>query len=152
MDVSLKGIAAAGGEVFLDADGLLHWPATFLYPEHQQTDFIKDFCEGHAFEDHLAFMFGPKESLPWDRDHKYTAKNLSVYFETQPEGGPYKKTVLVKVDPRLTLLEVMRDSRYTVVDLTPAFFVLVAGSPFEADFLKRFEYSGTKVNTSTIPK
>jgi hypothetical protein len=29
-DMTLKGIAAAGGEVFVDDKGLLHWPASFL--------------------------------------------------------------------------------------------------------------------------
>ena len=29
-DMSLKGIAAAGGQVFVDDKGLLHWPVSFL--------------------------------------------------------------------------------------------------------------------------
>lgn len=149
MDVSLKGIAAAGGEVVLDAQGLLHWPATFLYPEHQQTDFITDFCEGHDLGGQLGLMFGPKESIPWDVDSKYRAGQLSVYFETQPEAA-YKKTKMVRVDPRLTLLEAVQDPRYTVVDLTPAFFVLASGSPFEKKFLAQAEYDGAAVDTSAL--
>lgn len=150
LDVSLKGIAAAGGEVFVDESGLLHWPATFLYPEHQQTDFIKDFCEGHEFGDHLDLMFGPRESIPWDMDKKYRAGQLSIYFETQPKGGEYKKTKLVRVDPQLTLLEVMCDKRYTIVDLTPAFFVLAQGSPFEKQFLDRFSFDGASVDIGRL--
>lgn len=36
---------ATGARVFLDEQGLLHWPVLLLYPEHQQTDFISAFCE-----------------------------------------------------------------------------------------------------------
>ena len=150
LDVSLKGIAAAGGEVYIDDQGLLHWPVSFLYPEHQQTDFIKDFCEGHALGDHLSLMFNEKEQVPWDAERKYHAGKLSVYFETQPEGNAYKKTKLVRIDPRLTLLETVLDPRYTIVDLTPAFFVLVTGSPFEKQFLEQYDYDGAAVDTKTL--
>lgn len=34
-----------GAQVFLDEQGSLSWPVLFLYPEHQQTDFISAFCE-----------------------------------------------------------------------------------------------------------
>lgn len=29
----------------MDADGNLSWPVLFLYPEHEQTDFIEAFHE-----------------------------------------------------------------------------------------------------------
>ena len=35
------------GQVILDDDGVLHWPVTFIYPEHGQTDFIEAFNENH---------------------------------------------------------------------------------------------------------
>ena len=34
--------------VYLDDDGILHWPVVFLYPEHRQSDFIQDFNEQHT--------------------------------------------------------------------------------------------------------
>ena len=36
-----------GAQVHLDEQGSLHWPVLFLYPEHQQTDFISAFCENN---------------------------------------------------------------------------------------------------------
>lgn len=46
--LSLDGISSkevTGAQVFLDEQGSLHWPVLFLYPEHQQSDFISAFCE-----------------------------------------------------------------------------------------------------------
>lgn len=46
--LSLDGLGsqeATGAQVFLDEQGSLHWPVLFLYPEHQQTDFISAFSE-----------------------------------------------------------------------------------------------------------
>ena len=41
----LSSQEATGARVFLDEQHILHWPVLFLYPEHQQTDFISAFCE-----------------------------------------------------------------------------------------------------------
>lgn len=46
--LSLDGLSSkevTGAQVFLDEQGSLHWPVLFLYPEHQQSDFISAFCE-----------------------------------------------------------------------------------------------------------
>lgn len=47
-EISLDGFhcdSATGAKVHLDADGSLNWPVLFLYPEHEQTDFIAAFHE-----------------------------------------------------------------------------------------------------------
>lgn len=47
-EISLDGFHsdnATGAKVQLDADGNLKWPVLFLYPEHEQTDFIAAFHE-----------------------------------------------------------------------------------------------------------
>lgn len=49
-ELSLDGLSSqevTGAQVFLDEKGSLHWPVLFLYPEHQQSDFISAFCENH---------------------------------------------------------------------------------------------------------
>lgn len=74
---SLSSQEATGAHVFLDEQGSLHWPVLFLYPEHQQSDFISAFCENSSFIDHLAVMFG-EELPPWDTDRKYNPQNLQV--------------------------------------------------------------------------
>ncbi|XP_032552750.1 tetratricopeptide repeat protein 4 isoform X2 [Chiroxiphia lanceolata] len=50
-EMSLDGFHsdnAAGAKVHLDADGNLHWPVLFLYPEHEQTDFTVAFHENSS--------------------------------------------------------------------------------------------------------
>lgn len=47
-ELSLDGLSskeATGAQVFRDEQGSLHWPVLFMYPEHQQSDFISAFCE-----------------------------------------------------------------------------------------------------------
>ncbi|MEQ2204424.1 hypothetical protein XENOCAPTIV_013058, partial [Xenoophorus captivus] len=72
---TLSSLEVTGAQVFLDEQGTLHWPVLFLYPEHQQTDFISAFCENNSFGDHLSVMFG-EELPPWDTDRKYHPQNL----------------------------------------------------------------------------
>ncbi|XP_010190881.1 PREDICTED: tetratricopeptide repeat protein 4, partial [Mesitornis unicolor] len=76
-EISLDGFHsdnATGAKVHLDADGSLHWPVLFLYPEHEQTDFIAAFHENSRFIDHLMVMFA--ELPPWDLERKYLPSNL----------------------------------------------------------------------------
>uniref|UniRef100_A0A8D3BY99 Tetratricopeptide repeat domain 4 n=1 Tax=Scophthalmus maximus TaxID=52904 RepID=A0A8D3BY99_SCOMX len=74
-DLSSKEVT--GAQVSLDDQGSLHWPVLFLYPEHQQSDFVSAFCESSCFIDHLSVMFG-EELPPWDVDRKYHPQNLQV--------------------------------------------------------------------------
>ncbi|NXW89721.1 TTC4 protein, partial [Alopecoenas beccarii] len=78
-EISLDGFHsdnAMGAKVHLDADGNLNWPVLFLYPEHEQTDFIAAFYEQSRFIDHLMVMFA--ELPPWDLERKYLPSNLEV--------------------------------------------------------------------------
>uniref|UniRef100_A0A1A8P647 Tetratricopeptide repeat domain 4 n=1 Tax=Nothobranchius rachovii TaxID=451742 RepID=A0A1A8P647_9TELE len=131
VQLSLDGLSsqeATGAQVFLDQQGLLHWPVLFLYPEHQQTDFISAFCENTCFRDHLTVMFG--EELPsWDTDRKYHPPNLQLYFEDEV------KQTLYQVDPDTSLLRILQHKRFFVKAGTPSFIVLVKGSSFWKTFL-----------------
>lgn len=129
--LNLDGLSsqeATGAQVFLDEQGSLHWPVLFLYPEHQQTDFISAFCENNCFIDHLAVMFG-EELPPWDVDRKYHPQNLQLYFEDE------EKETLYQVNPETPLLKVLQHKRCFVKAGTPSFIVLVKGSPFWKQFL-----------------
>nr|XP_013805837.1 PREDICTED: tetratricopeptide repeat protein 4-like [Apteryx mantelli mantelli] len=78
-EMSLDGFHsdnAMGAKVHLDADGNLNWPVLFLYPEHEQTDFIAAFHENTRFIDHLMVMFA--ELPPWDLERKYLPDSLEV--------------------------------------------------------------------------
>lgn len=47
-ELRLDGLSSkelTGAQVFQDEQGFLHWPVLFMYPEHQQSDFISAFCE-----------------------------------------------------------------------------------------------------------
>lgn len=129
--LTLDGLSsqeATGAQVFLDEQASLHWPVLFLYPEHQQTDFISAFCENNCFVDHLAVMFG-EELPPWDTDRKYRPQNLQLYFEDE------EKETFYQVNPETSLLKVLQHNRFFVKAGSPSFIVLVKGSSFWKQFL-----------------
>ncbi|XP_056133600.1 tetratricopeptide repeat protein 4 [Lampris incognitus] len=129
-ELTLDGLSsqdATGARVYMDDQGSLHWPVLFLYPEHQQSDFISEFCESSCFINHLVVMFG-QELPPWDMEMKYLPQNLELYFEGQKE-------ILHHVDPKISLLEVLRHERYFVKAGTPSFIILVKDSSFYKQFL-----------------
>ncbi|KPP58753.1 hypothetical protein Z043_123393 [Scleropages formosus] len=123
----LSSQEATGFKVYLDDQGILHWPVLFLYPEHGQTDFISSFKESDRFIDHLAVMFG-EELPPWDTDRKYHPQSLQLYFDDD-------KGELVQFDQGVSLLSVLKNDRCFVKEGTPSFTVLVKGSPFCMMFL-----------------
>ncbi|XP_075944437.1 tetratricopeptide repeat protein 4 isoform X1 [Anarhichas minor] len=124
----LSSQEATGAQVFLDEQRSLHWPVLFLYPEHQQTDFISAFSEKNCFIDHLAVMFG-EELPPWDVDRKYHPKDLQLYFEDE------EKETLYQVNPETSLLKVLQHKRFFVKSGSPSFIVLVRSSSFWKQFL-----------------
>jgi hypothetical protein len=128
-------------EVYADNNGELHWPVMFLYEEHNQSDFIKDFNENHTFHDHLSYMF-PSDSLPeWDVEKKYSLDNLEIYFEAgcttpiQPTSKVYKKR-WIKVRQTTTLGKVLSHPD-CVVPGFPVFYIVAANSKFREELLKR---------------
>ncbi|XP_061831738.2 tetratricopeptide repeat protein 4 [Nerophis lumbriciformis] len=137
-NLSLDGLnshEATGAQVFLDEHSSLHWPVLFLYPEHQQSDFISAFSESSSFSEHFAVMFG-EELPPWDVDRKYHLQNLQVFFEDE------ETEVLYKLNPETTLLCVLQHKRFFVKAGTPNFIILVNGSSFYKQYL-----TGRKIRT-----
>ncbi|KAL6458155.1 hypothetical protein MHYP_G00333850 [Metynnis hypsauchen] len=135
-ELHLDGLStqeATGAQVYLDEQGVLHWPVLFLYPEYRQTDFISAFCENSSFIDHLVVMFG-EELPPWDTDRKYYPQNLLLFFEDHEKGHVYE------VDLEKSLLSILQHPGCSVKAGTPSFIVLVKESPFCKQFL-----SGKKV-------
>ncbi|XP_027504972.1 tetratricopeptide repeat protein 4 isoform X1 [Corapipo altera] len=135
-EMSLDGFHsdnATGAKVHLDADGNLHWPVLFLYPEHEQTDFTVAFHENSRFIDHLMVMFA--ELPPWDLERKYLPSNLELYFEDEGRNEMYE------VNPEHTLLQVLQHERYFVKAGTPTVLVFVKRSPFAKKY-----FSGKKVH------
>uniref|UniRef100_A0A8C7I658 Tetratricopeptide repeat domain 4 n=1 Tax=Oncorhynchus kisutch TaxID=8019 RepID=A0A8C7I658_ONCKI len=119
---------ATGVKVFLDEQGIMHWPVLFLYPEYQQTDFISAFSESSSFLDHLTLMFG-EELPPWDINRKYSPQNLQLFFED------HEKESLHQVNPEKPLITILQHKRFFIKAGTPSFVILVKGSPFCEKFL-----------------
>uniref|UniRef100_A0A8C8GWB6 proline--tRNA ligase n=1 Tax=Oncorhynchus tshawytscha TaxID=74940 RepID=A0A8C8GWB6_ONCTS len=124
----LCSVEATGATVFLDEQGVMHWPVLFLYPEHQQTDFISAFSESSSFLDHLTLMFG-EELPPWDTNRKYSPQNLQLFFED------HEKESLYQVNPETPLIKILQHKRCFVKAGSPSFVILVNGSPFCEKFL-----------------
>ncbi|KGL77794.1 Tetratricopeptide repeat protein 4, partial [Tinamus guttatus] len=128
-EMSLDGFCsgnAMDAKVHLDADGSLNWPVLFLYPEHEQTDFVAAFHENTRFIDHLMVMFA--ELPPWDVERKYLPGNLELYFEDEERAEMYE------VNPEHTLLQVLQHQRYFVKAGTPTVLAFVKRSPFSKKY------------------
>jgi len=129
------------GDVYKDENDVLHWPVLFLYEEHNQSDFVKDFNENHTFQEHLSYMFQADNLPTWDVEHKYIPSNLEIYT---PLGvsTPIKTTTKsykkrwIKIKQTTTLKTVLSHVDY-VVPQYPVFYVLVSNSLFKEEFLKR---------------
>ncbi|XP_047231843.1 tetratricopeptide repeat protein 4 isoform X1 [Girardinichthys multiradiatus] len=132
---TLSSLEVTRAQVFLDEQGTLHWPVLFLYPEHQQTDFISAFCENNSFGDHLSVMFG-EELPPWDTDRKYHPQNLQLYFEDE------ENETLYQVDPNMSLVKILQHKRFFVKAGTPSFMVLAKDSSFWKQFISRRKIHG----------
>ncbi len=61
-----------------ESDQTLTFPVVFLYPEHAQTDYIKEFHENTRLIDQLSIMF--ESRVPWDEEGKYTLDKIGVNF------------------------------------------------------------------------
>ena len=113
----------------------LVWPVLLLYPEHGEMDLVEAFEEDTQFSDHLKVMFREEvEAAPWDAESKYWARDLTVYFE-DTRGGQ-----LLEVDVASTLGEGLRRSGYRMLGGTPGFIVMMEGSDFQRDFVKKYRH------------
>lgn len=129
------------GEYNLDEEGLLHCPVMFLYEEHNQSDFVKDFREDHTFLDHLSYMFGEGVQVPWDKEQKYKLPNLELYVELgvatplKPSTRVYTRRWL-KIKQTTTLSKLLKHVDYVIPGF-PVIYVVVNPSSFRTSFLKR---------------
>uniref|UniRef100_A0A672M0K4 Tetratricopeptide repeat domain 4 n=1 Tax=Sinocyclocheilus grahami TaxID=75366 RepID=A0A672M0K4_SINGR len=120
-DLELERIGsqeATGARVYMDEQGVLHWPVLFLYPdlpEHSQTDCISAFCENSRF-----VKKSLSKSSPWDLERKYQPQNLQLFLENPEKGNLYQ------VDLEKSLLNILQHQRCSVKAGTPSFIVLVS--------------------------
>lgn len=81
------------------------WPCMFLYPSHNQSDFIEKFREDEVLAMRMIEVFPELEddrqetSMPWDFNNEFTCSQLAVYFEVHESAlatlKDTKKNVLV---------------------------------------------------------
>jgi hypothetical protein len=73
------------------------WPCMFVYPSHNQSDFIQYFGESELLAMHMAVIFPELEegrtetSVAWDYNNEFVCSNLVVYYEvhvTEGDGEP----------------------------------------------------------------
>ena len=130
--------AALNNRVHLDGDGqYLIWPVLFMYPEFGETDFIQEFTENQTYADHFEVMFDDPTNRPgWDPEGRYNPRTISVYFEdkfTRPA-----KPQMIPVETNSTLSQAICHHQHRVVAGTPSFVLMVKGSKFESEFLKKY--------------
>lgn len=81
------------------------FPVFLLYPQHAQSDFVKEFHEDTPFNAQLETMFPPQAPPPqWDEKGEYVMGNLNVYAMTRGKR-------LLKVGKNHTLRTVFEASR-----------------------------------------
>ncbi|KAF6020773.1 TTC4 [Bugula neritina] len=127
---------AASARVFLDDFGTLHWPILLLYPEYGQTDFITQANETTRLVDLLYQVLGPETpEADWDLEKLYKLENLEIYFENKLEETLYQ------VDINASIQAVISHPKYIVYGGLPSLIILVKGSEFAKDFLKKYSIS-----------
>ncbi|CAI2181091.1 17447_t:CDS:2 [Funneliformis geosporum] len=117
----------------------LIWPVIFSYPEYKESDFIESFNEEETFLKHLEVMF--ERHVPWDKEKKYKAFQLSIYFEyTLPTiGDTLPTTKLLKIGKRCALKEALSHPKCVVKDGIPIFFILSDKGEFKEEFLAKYK-------------
>ena len=116
------------GRIQLLPDGSLSYPLLFLYPQHQQSDYIQSHHELEPLSSALALLFPPAApSPPWDSAGQYRADRLQVWLEWEGSGGGDGVSGRVPVDVGVSLLSVLsmpalRKRRYRIPGV-PTFVV-----------------------------
>ena len=91
---------------FVDADGILHWPVLFVYPESMQQDIIEDVSETDLVSElldvvkpntdrslvtqHLQMFSSEAPPLPWDTAREYKRDTVDVYYLANA-GEPFSQ-------------------------------------------------------------
>jgi len=76
------------------------WPCMFIYPSHNQSDFIQSFSESDILAMHMAEIFPELENedngetaVSWDYKNEFRCSNLVVYFEVHRNEGDTNEPV-----------------------------------------------------------
>lgn len=104
--------------VNLNEANQLVWPVIFLYPDHNQTDFIEQFNENESFAAYFDVLFGDENNLPpWDIDRIYRPDKLEIAYSFPG------MEVLCRIDPKKPLKDVLSSSDFVLLGANPTFVV-----------------------------
>ncbi|KAK9833531.1 hypothetical protein WJX81_002203 [Elliptochloris bilobata] len=164
--VGLPQLSVGTCKPILDADGQVHWPLMFVYPESMQTDVVEDAAESDTLADHLDAMFAPDAPpLQWDAAGEYTRARLELYYLAHAaaplgldeltealhgcwpagaaDGGPQRygprAARWVRVREAATLCEVLAAPDFVAPGL-PVFFVVAGGTAYRDRFFASEEF------------
>ncbi|KAG0000991.1 hypothetical protein BGZ65_003883 [Modicella reniformis] len=97
-------------------------PTFFLYPQYNESDFIRAFHEQDTIGEQLAEIF--YEPAPWDHEQQYKRESVHIYFETEDEEKEKGKIGLLKVGLNVKLLTVLSHSKHVLRDGIARFYVV----------------------------
>lgn len=104
-----------GPKPTIQPNGAWAWPVLFMYPEHAQSDFVKEFAESTRFRDMLGTMFATAPD--WDVNHRYEqVADLQVYVRER-QVKEYDLTRPFEVQTGLHLEEIHSNLRWFKVAL-----------------------------------
>ncbi|KAG0232055.1 hypothetical protein BGW42_008488 [Actinomortierella wolfii] len=117
-----------------DETGEISIPTFFLYPEHNESDFVQAFHEHDTVGEQLAEIF--YEPAPWDPQHKYRPETVEIYFETEDAGG---NVGLMKVGLKVKLITILKHQKHVLKDqLARLIVVPKEDSQWKKDWLAKY--------------
>lgn len=120
-----------GGEsprVFLE-DGLLHWPTLIVYPEKNETDFIRGFPENSTFHQQLKIILSqPPE---WDKDGHYNIQAVQLFSSSASDPNTLRRLPL-----HSTLAEALAEKDFKLPQPLLTFILLSKSSKFYQSYIK----------------
>ena len=120
-------------------DDMLAWPVLFLYPEYGESDFIEEFTECDTILDHMNVMFDNDSPPPWDTEAKYRCPDaINVYYEDATTNPARPKLIHIQVGNSLVETISKDQGHPGLIAGTPVFILLARNSPFEKEFLKKY--------------
>jgi len=96
------------------------WPTMFVYPSHNQSDFIAQFSESDMLALRMSEVFPELDSgetetaMPWDYKNEFECSNLAVYFEvhcTEKDGDAIHPECVEKLQDQGVTMRFYESSR-----------------------------------------
>eukprot|EP00033_Pygsuia_biforma_P004597 GCRY01005039.1.p1 GENE.GCRY01005039.1~~GCRY01005039.1.p1 ORF type:complete len:355 (-),score=50.64 GCRY01005039.1:49-1113(-) len=119
-------------------EGALFFPVLFLYPDVEQSDFVREMHEDTVLGDQLAEMFpsanNPDVLVPWDENKAYTVETIEAFYNANLDPLPRfadmrkgtQERQFKKIDLRSTLREILSKND-SIIPGIPIIYVVLKG-------------------------